>query len=545
MQLLEHFKELSLHLKNAQELKGLILQLAVQGKLTTKWRLDNTDVEPASVLLERIKAEKAQLIKEKRIKKEKPLPKITKDGIPFVLPESWTWCRLRDLVSLLGDGIHGTPQYTINGEYHFVNGNNLSDGVIKIKSNTKTVSKEEFQKYKRNLNERTILVSINGTIGNTAFYNNEKVMLGKSACYFNLLTNIDKEYIRQLIKSNYFRDYAFSSATGTTIKNVSLKTMRHFVVPVPPLEEQKAIVTVVNQLFAEVEQLEILTKERILLKEDFATSALQQLSTGDTEKEWEFLKEHFATFFTEKSTIKKLRDNILQLAIQGKLTYHWREENPNVEDASVLLERIKREKAQLVKDKKIKKEKPFPEIAKDETPCALPEGWVWCRLGAIIKISSGDGLTSANMDKNGKIPVYGGNGITGYHSKYNVDKPEIVIGRVGYYCGSIHLSEEKAWVTDNAFITRFSDSNIYRDFLFWLLKGTNLKEDENATAQPVISGRKVYPIVVGLPPLEEQKSIVGKVNTLLGLCDRLEQEIQTGKATQEDWMKSSLREVFE
>lgn len=149
------------------------------------------------------------------------------------------------------------------------------------------------------------------------------------------------------------------------------------------------------------------------------------------------------------------------------------------------------------------------------------------------------------MDKTGNIPVYGGNGITGYHNLGNVEKPTIVIGRVGYYCGSIHLTEANAWVTDNAFVTKYSEENIYRDFLLWLLRGTNLKEDENATAQPVISGRKVYPIIIALPPYEEQIAIVEKVNSLMGLCDALEQEVQQSQQHSEMMMQSVLKEVFE
>ena len=102
--------------------------------------------------------------------------------------------------------------------------------------------------------------------------------------------------------------------------------------------------------------------------------------------------------------------------------------------------------------------------------------------------------------KGGSIPVFGGNGINGYHDQSNVNQPTIVIGRVGYYCGSIHVTPTSAWITDNAFITNFSHNEIYLRFLALLLTGTNLKEDENATAQPVISGSKIYPIVVGLPP---------------------------------------------
>jgi type I restriction enzyme, S subunit len=221
----------------------------------------------------------------------------------------------------------------------------------------------------------------------------------------------------------------------------------------------------------------------------------------------------------ELTGIKKLRELILELAVRGKLV----PQDPSDEPASVLLERIAAEKARLVKEGKIKKPKALPEIGEEEKQFELPKGWAWCRLNDIINISSGDGLTSKQMAVDGDIPVFGGNGITGYHDKYNVSQPTLVIGRVGFYCGSVHITPQKAWVTDNAFVTIFSYLNIDINFLFLLLKATDLNENDNATAQPVISGRKLYPIVVCLPPLSEQHSIVTKVDELMALCDQLEQ----------------------
>jgi type I restriction enzyme S subunit len=261
-ELLPQFEQFFDTEKSIKALRQTILQLAVQGKLTKDWRKANPNTASATELLQQIKTEKKRLIAEKVIKKEKVLPKITKEEIPFELPENWVWCRLNDLVSLLGDGLHGTPKYTHNGEYYFINGNNLNDGKITIKARTKAVSKEEFLKYQKKLTDRTLFVSINGTIGNTAFYNNEKVILGKSACYFNLLKKIDKEYIRTVIKSNHFLTYTFESATGTTIKNVSLKTMRWLKIPLPPLSEQKAIVEKVASLLGYCDALEAAITER-------------------------------------------------------------------------------------------------------------------------------------------------------------------------------------------------------------------------------------------------------------------------------------------
>lgn len=234
--------------------------------------------------------------------------------------------------------------------------------------------------------------------------------------------------------------------------------------------------------------------------------------------------------------IKKLRELILELAVRGKLV----PQDPNDEPASELLKRIAAEKAELVKQGKIKKQKPLPEISEDEKPFELPEGWEWTRLGNIVKVSSGDGLTSSQMEVSGDIPVYGGNGINGYHDSVNVSKRTLVIGRVGFYCGSIHVTPSRAWVTDNAFKTEFSEENLYLDFLRVLLTITNLKENENATAQPVISGKKIYPIVVAIPPYQEQRSIVKKVEELMFLCEQLEQQSLTSLEAHQQLVETLL-----
>jgi type I restriction enzyme S subunit len=253
----DHFDTLFTTEESIDQLKQTILQLAVMGKLVPQ---DPND-EPASVLLERIAEEKTQLIKDKKIKKQKALPPIADDEKPFDQPKGWEWCRLINLVTILGDGLHGTPEYSEHGEYFFINGNNLSNGTIKIKPETKRVAEEQYLKYKKKLNDRTVLVSINGTLGNVGFYNNEAVMLGKSACYFNLFQNISKNYVKNIIQSPYFRDYALSVATGSTIKNLGLKAMNSFVLGVPPLQEQNQIVDKIDELMILCEHLKVQLKE--------------------------------------------------------------------------------------------------------------------------------------------------------------------------------------------------------------------------------------------------------------------------------------------
>lgn len=162
--------------------------------------------------------------------------------------DNWDITNLSAVTSILGDGLHGTPIYDEDGEYYFINGNNLVNGRIEVSNKDKKVSKPEFEKYKKTLNDRTILVSINGTLGNVAFYNNEKIVLGKSACYFNLLDSVDKYYVRYVLESDLFKKYINTFATGSIIKNISLKQMRDFEFRLPPLHIQKKLSYVLSTL---------------------------------------------------------------------------------------------------------------------------------------------------------------------------------------------------------------------------------------------------------------------------------------------------------
>ena len=164
----------------------------------------------------------------------------------MTVQNSWEKYKLSEVTSKLGDGLHGTPKYDENGEYFFINGNNLNNGKIIIKPDTKKVNKSEFLKYKKELNDRTILISINGTLGNIAFYNNEKIILGKSACYFNLNNNISKRFIKHLMSSKDFKIFLENYATGATIKNVSLEAMRNFEFLCPELHIQQKIASILS-----------------------------------------------------------------------------------------------------------------------------------------------------------------------------------------------------------------------------------------------------------------------------------------------------------
>ncbi|MFA5848854.1 MAG: restriction endonuclease subunit S [Bacteroidales bacterium] len=196
------------------------------------------------------------------------------------LPKGWKVVELKTVTSILGDGLHGTPKYSDNGEYYFINGNNLCDGKIILKTETRRVSSEEYEKYKKPLNDNTILVSINGTLGNIAFYNNEKVILGKSACFFNVLRDIDKNYVRLLLTGQQFQNYTHNNATGSTIKNVSLKSMREFRFPLPSFEEQGQIVQKLESKLTVCDKIEETISQSLHQVETLKQSILKKAFEG-------------------------------------------------------------------------------------------------------------------------------------------------------------------------------------------------------------------------------------------------------------------------
>ena len=178
-------------------------------------------------------------------------------GDPVENVKGWDVKKLKDISREIGDGLHGTPEYSeVDTGCYFINGNNLENGTIVIKENTKMVSEKTKAKHYIEMDDFTILVSINGTLGKVAFYNGENVILGKSACYIKLEAYNDKKYIFELLKSDYFKRYAESECTGTTIRNVSLKSMRNFRCPLPPLPLQRLFAQRIEQIEREKSEVQ-------------------------------------------------------------------------------------------------------------------------------------------------------------------------------------------------------------------------------------------------------------------------------------------------
>ena len=519
---------------NGKQLKNSILQWAIQGKLVPQ---DPND-EPASVLLERIRAEKARLVKEKKIKKDKNESiiyrgednsyyekflatrevKCIDEEIPFEIPATWEWCRLLSIVSLLGDGIHGTPEYSEGGSVYFINGNNLFDGQILIKPDTKTVSKEEAVKHSRLLNESTVLVSINGTIGNIAFYSGENVILGKSACYFNLLNGIERKYIKIVLQTDYFLEYTKRVATGSTIKNVPLSGMRNVLIPIPPKDEQQVIIDKLSSLKLLIEKFNI------------EQSQLNKLNAE------------------LRSVLKK---SILQEAIQGKLLPQITEEGT----AQELLEQIRQEKKRLVKEGKLKKSalldsiiykgddnKYYEQVGKkclditEQIPFETPKNWVWTRLSHIANIYTGNSISETekkskftdvigryyigtkDVDFNNRI-IYD-NGIAipkQYEPDFKLAPNNSILMCIEGGSAGRKIAILNQDVCFGNKLCCFSPFVGIGKYMYYYLQSPSFFELFNLNKTGIIGGvsiAKVKEILIPLPPIKEQQRIVAQIEKL-------------------------------
>ena len=255
-------KDLVSEISNQQELlkklRQSILQEAIEGKLTASWREQNPYVENASVLLEKIKHEKEQLVKEKKIKKQKPLPPINEDEIPFDIPSSWEWCRLGEIVHLITDGAHHTPTYTKSG-IHFLSVKDVAHGKIDL-SNTKYISEATHKKLTERCNPEfgDLLLTKVGTTGIAKvidIYKEFSLFVSVALLKFNQ-NYIFNYFLEHLINSPFVKNQSNEGTKGMGNKNLVIKTINNFIIPLPPLQEQKEIVRTIENLFKICDELE-------------------------------------------------------------------------------------------------------------------------------------------------------------------------------------------------------------------------------------------------------------------------------------------------
>lgn len=493
-----------------QGLKDKILQLAIQGKLVEQ----NENDEPASALLQRIKEERGKLVKEKKIKKPKPLPEITDEEKPFEIPDSWEWVRLGEISNIRrGASPRPIKNYQTTDD-EGINWIKIGDATGSSKYITFVNEKitQEGAKKSVYLEPGTLIMSNSMSFGKAYILKIDGCIHdGWLAFEFNE-ANIDVELLYIFLNASYERFDRL--AVGTGVRNLNIDRVRATVIPLPPLSEQKRIVEKVDELFDVIDELDS-NKEDLL------------------------------------EVINLTRNQVLQEAIQGKLV----EQNPEDEPASLLLERIKEERDKLVKEGKIKKQKPLPEITEEEKPFELPESWEWVRLGNLIYNASGLSYKKEqlNIVSDKMVRVMRGGNILDMEYSYkpddifissNIIKDELYLKEFDLitpavsslaHIGKIALiNNDLDDVTVGGFVLILR--NYYKNeklvkYLFYYFNSNyyrnELRNITNKSGQAFynVSRVKMANLLIALPPLAEQKRIVEKVDMIMNMLDELEKTI--------------------
>ncbi|EPS4684587.1 restriction endonuclease subunit S [Salmonella enterica subsp. enterica] len=514
-----------------KKLRELILELAVRGKLVPQ---DPND-EPASELLKRIAAEKAELVKQGKIKKQKPLPEISEEEKPFELPEGWEWVRFGSIYEM---------------EY----GNNLP------------------QEKRSNSGEYNVYGS-NGIVGthNEACIKSPCIVIGRkgSAGALNLsdqaacwVTDVAYSTIPPSAMNLEFVFVQFHTlgldTLGKGIKpGLNRNDAYNLTIAIPPQSEQKAIVSKVNELMSLCDQLEQHSLTSLdahqQLVETLLTTLTDSQNADQLAENWARISEHFDTLFTTETSIDALKQTILQLAVMGKLV----PQDSNDEPASELLKRIAQEKAQLVKDGKMKKQKPLPPISDEEKPFELPEGWVYCRMDDLCSaITSGSTPSKEIFSTDDGIPYLKVYNIRNQQidfkyqpqfiqRQYHFEKMQrsilypgdVIMNIVGPPLGKIAIIPDyyPEWNCNQAIVLfRLIKKDLNEYIYTYLLSGIFLDFIEliGTAGQDNISIAKSKNIVIPLPPIYEQKKIVEKLSEIMNVISELKHKINITKQTQ-------------
>lgn len=540
-----------------KKLRELILELAVRGKLVPQ---DPND-EPASELLKRIAAEKAELVKQGKIKKQKPLPEISEEEKPFELPEGWEWTTLTRIAEI-------NPKIDVSDDEQ-----EISFIPMPLIS-TKFDGSHEFEIKKWKDVKKGYTHFANGDIAIakiTPCFENSK-----AAIFFGLKNGIgvgttelhvarpfsdiiNRKYLLLNFKSPNFLKSGESQMTGSAgQKRVPRLFFENNPIPFPPLQEQERIIIRFTQLMSLCDQLEQQSLTSLDAHQQLVETLLGTLTDSQNAEElaenWARISEHFDTLFTTEASVDALKQTILQLAVMGKLV----PQDPNDEPASELLKRIAQEKAQLVKEGKIKKQKPLPPISDEEKPFELPEGWEWCLFEDIIDIQSG--ITKGRNLSNRtlvKVPYLRvANVQRGYLDLTEIKQIEIPIEEKEKYQvvkGDLLITEGGDWDTvgrttvwcHDWYIANqnhvFKGRNIGQDVdPYWLETYMNSPFSRqyfaNASKQTTnlasINKTQLRGCPVAIPPSSEAKKIMSKLHIFYKLCEELKNHIQSAQQTQ-------------
>lgn len=460
---------------NALDLKNSILQLAIQGKLVEQRVEEGT----GDTLYRKITTEKVKLINEGKIRKVKPLPEINEEEISFEFPSSWNIIRLSEICALEnGENIDNVFLPYLEAKY--IRGK--SDPIMKTKG--KYVAQGRY----------TILVD--GENSGEVFYTKEEGILGSTFKILQIDNHVYTKYIIYLLE--YYKTIFKNNKIGAAIPHLNKTLFKNLVIGLPPLEEQKRIVAKIEELMPYVEKY------------------------GETHPKLETLNKNFP---------ENMKKSILQYAIQGKLV----EQRPEEGTADDVYEQIQNKKTTLIIEGKIKKEKPLPEITKNEIPFDIPETWKWVRLSEVVDVRDGthdspkyvlDGVplvTSKNLS-DGKIDFSNVKLISkedseAINKRSGVDDGDILFAMIGSIGNPLLVEKDREFSIKNMALFKPLNEQFNMRYLLKFLEFEqhNLKSKASGAVQSFVSLKVLRTTLFPLPPLEEQMRIVEKIDEVFNI----------------------------
>jgi type I restriction enzyme, S subunit len=549
----DYFERLTDAPNAVARLREMILQLAVQGKLVEQ---DERD-EPASTLPEKIKA--GSKSKQKDLYKEEA-------NENFILPNGWTWMRLDEIGRwALGSGFPTIEQGHTDKPFLFckVSDMNLPGNEKWITKANNTIDEDVVKRLRVKVHPvgTVIFPKIGGAIAT-----NKRRVLAVPAAIDNNCLGItphkfcDSDWIYLLLSSINLADYQ----SGTSVPALSQGTIGAITTGVPPLEEQKRIVAKVDELMRLCDVLEREQHERRISRLRINRDTLDQLLAARVAAEfrtrWQSTCDHFATLTATPDLLGKLRQTVLQLAVQGRLTQQDSQEEP----ATSLL---RREKEQLVKENPVKPANQFPPIKLSEPSSGLPSGWAWARISDICDVGTGSTPLTSNPEyyEDGDI-AWVTSAATSQAFIYNVDTyitqaavrdyrlriypPEtLIVALYGQGKTRGQISQLKIAAAINQacaainFFKKFEDMAEYVR-LFFEKSYVELRALAAGGAQPNLNLSKIKESIIPVPPLEEQKRIVAAVNRLMALCDELEANLRRAEVDGERLLRAAVRSLL-
>ncbi len=483
----------------AERLRKAVLQAAIQGNLTEQHPEDGD----ARDLVRKIKAEREKLVKAGKMKKQKRLPEITDDEIPFAIPENWCWVRLGELAWLIngdrGKNYPGKSYWTSSG-VPFINAGALNNSVLTDEC-LNYISEERFKLLRSGFVEKNdFLYCLRGSLGKFAL--NLSFSAGAIASSLVIIRMINTElcdYFRAYLGAPIAQEMICRVDNGTAQPNLSAENVRQYLVPLPPLAEQQRIVAKLEEVLPEIDKLQ--ADEETLLK----------------------LQNEFP---------RKLKNSLLQAAIQGKLT----EQLPEDGDAKELLAEIAAEKERLVKEGKIKKQRPLPEISEDEIPFVIPDNWCWVRLGEVTDYGVGKQVSKelipegswilelADIEKEScTVAVKCFDRVPG-SSKNRFYSGDVLYGKLRPYLKKTIVADQSGYCSTEIIPFR-GYFGIDSRYLMYCMISPSVDYIVNSLTygmdMPRLGTNDARSIIIPLPPTHEQQRIAAKLEELLPLCDKL------------------------